>query len=94
MSSEQIDPKTGLKIRKLTELKPTAAKEYQDAMLNRINFFSNQGKSSIFNNKLENAIVQGIGALLNLKVKLDESLDDKKRESLHSTIEKLLLFGL
>ncbi len=94
MSSEFNDPKTGLKIRKLTELKPTAAKEYQDAMLNRINYFSNQGKSSIFNNQLENAVVQGVSALLNLKVKLDEALDEKKRNALHSTIEKLLLLGL
>ena len=34
--AEEIDPKTGLKIRKITELKANAAEEYQDAMMHRV----------------------------------------------------------
>ena len=34
--TEEIDPKTGLKVRKITELKANAAEEYQDAMMHRV----------------------------------------------------------
>ncbi|MFX0187662.1 MAG: hypothetical protein ACFE8A_08000 [Candidatus Hodarchaeota archaeon] len=88
----EIDPDTGLKIRKLTELKPTAAEEYQEAMLKRVDHFSQQ-RDSTFNSFVENTIVSGLKVLLDLKVKVDEALGDNK-EKVYDIVEKLLLFGL
>jgi len=88
--SEYTDPKTGMKIRQLTELKSTAAKEYQEAMLQRVEFFANKG-DSIFNNRVENFIVKGLSKLLDLKVKVDEMLGEELKLKVHSAIEKVLL---
>lgn len=88
--AEEIDPETGMKIRKLTELKATAAKEYQESMLKRVDYFANK-KDSIFNNTIENAIVKGLSVVLDLKVKLDEKLGEEKRNKLHEAVEKFLL---
>jgi len=90
---EYIDPETRMKIRKLTDLKPTAAKEYQDAMLGRVEYFANKGDSN-FNNTIENIIVKGLSSLLGLKVKIDEMLGDDRKEKVHDAIAKLALFGL
>lgn len=88
----EIDPDTGLKIRKLTELKPTTAEEYQEAMLKRVDHFSQQ-RDSTFNSFVENTIVSGLRFLLDLKVKVDEALGENK-EKFYDIVEKLLLFGL
>ena len=88
----EIDPDTGLKIRKLTELRPTTAQEYQESMLNRVEYFSQQGNST-FNSFVENTIVNGLKVLLDWKVKVDEILGDNK-EKVHDMIDKILLFGL
>jgi len=89
---EYTDPETGMKLRKLTELKPTAAEEYQEAMLNRVDYFSKQ-RESTFNSFVENTVVGSLKVLLDLKVKFDEMLGDNK-EKVHEMIDKLLLFGL
>ena len=92
--SEKIIEKDGLKLRTLTELKPTAAKEYQDAMLNRVEYFAEKNaKESIFNNFMENTVVKGLSTILDLKVKLDEALGENK-DKVQKVIEKILLFGL
>ena len=88
----EINPDTGLKIRKLTELKPTAAEEYQESMVNRVDYFSKQ-RDSTFNSFVENTIVNSLKILLDLKVKVDEMLGDNK-EKVHDMIDKLLLLGL
>jgi len=88
--SEHIDPATGMKIRTLTELRATAAKEYQEAMLQRVDHFQKQG-DSIFNNRVENFIVKGLSSLLDLKVKVDEMLGPELKEKVHGVIEKILL---
>ncbi|MFX1277132.1 MAG: hypothetical protein ACFFAT_19065 [Promethearchaeota archaeon] len=88
----EIDPDSGLKIRKLTELKPTAAEEYQESMLKRVDHFSQQ-RDSTFNNFVENTIVNSLKVLLDLKVKVDEALGDNKQK-VYDIVEKLLLFGL
>jgi len=89
---EFTDPKTGMKLRKLTELKPTAAQDYQESMLHRVDHFS-QTRDSVFNSFLENTLVNGLKALLDLKVKADDILGDNK-EKVHDFVEKLLLLGL
>ena len=89
---EYTDPKTGMKIRKLTELKPSAAQEYQEAILHRVDYFS-QKRDSSFNSFMENTIVNGLKTLLDIKVKVDDILGDN-REKVQDMVEKLLLFGL
>jgi len=90
--NEYTDPKTGMKIRKLTELKPTAAQEYQEAILHRVDHFSQQ-RDSKFNSFVENTVVGTLKALLELKVKVDDILGDNK-EKVYDITEKLLLLGL
>ena len=89
---EYTDPESGMKLRKLAELKPTAADEYQEAMLNRVDYFSKK-RDSTFNSFVENTIVGSLKVLLDVKVKVDEMLGDNK-EKVHEMIDKLLLFGL
>ncbi|MGV9172426.1 MAG: hypothetical protein ACOC44_08185 [Promethearchaeia archaeon] len=98
MSEEKNDAvvknEDGLKIRKLTELRPTAGKEYKEAMLNRVDYFSEKYKNeSIFNNITENTIVKGMSTILELKTKVDDMLGDNK-ETVQDVLQKVLLFGL
>ncbi len=92
MSEEVIINKDGLKVRKLVDLKPTTAKEYQEAMLHRVKKFSKR-KDSPFNDFIENTVVQGLKAILDTKVTIDKILGSNK-DKLYSTIEKILLTGL
>ncbi len=86
--------KDGFKVRKLVELRQSAGKEYQDAMLKRVDHFTKEySKDSIFSNVFENTFVKGMSAILDLKVKLDEALGENK-EKVQDAIEKLLLLGL
>ena len=93
MSEEvYIDPESGMKLRKLAELKPTAAKDYQDAMLKRVEHFAHE-KDSSFNSLVQNTIVSGLKFLLETKVHLDKILGDNK-EQVQDIVEKVILFGL
>ena len=89
---EEIDPKTGMKVRKLTKLKASAAQEYQESMLKRVDTFS-QKRESAFNSFVENTIVNSLKTILELKVKVDQALGENK-EKVQDIVEKLLLFGL
>ena len=94
MPEKLIETKDGLKLRQLTELRQSAGKEYQDAMLNRVDYFAEKyAKDSIFNNFLENTLVKGLGGILEAKVKIDEMLGENK-DKVQDIIEKVLLFGL
>ena len=84
----EIDPKTGLKITKLTEFRDTAAKDYQDAMMKRVKDLHIQ-KNKV-KDISENIIVRGLSTLLDLKLKVDEILGDNK-DKVHKVIENLLL---
>ncbi|MFO8019905.1 MAG: hypothetical protein R6U96_14870 [Promethearchaeia archaeon] len=89
-----VETEDGLKIRKLTELRPTAGQEYKEAMLNRVDYFSEKYKNeSIFNSITENTIVKGMGTILKFKSKVDDVLGDNK-EKVQNIIQKALLFGL
>ena len=81
-----------MKLRKLAELKPTAAKEYQDAMLKRVEHFAHE-KDSSFNSVVQNTIVSRLKFLLETKVQVDKLLGDNK-EKVQDVLEKVLLFGL
>jgi hypothetical protein len=86
--AEEIDPKTGLKLRKLTELKNTAAKDMQDAMMKRVDELA--VKDNKVKGQVENIIIKGLSALLDVKIKVDEMLGSNK-DKLWKITENLLL---
>ncbi|MFW9876172.1 MAG: hypothetical protein ACFFG0_23975 [Candidatus Thorarchaeota archaeon] len=95
MSEEHIVNEEGKKIRKLVELRTSTAEEYEKAMLERVEEFKNKNADkSIFNNFLQNTLVNGFGALLNLKVRVDEALGEDNLKKMHDAIDKILLLGL
>lgn len=95
MSDDYVEIKDGMKIRKLTELRTSTAKEYENVMLERVKEFKNKNaEKSIFNNFLQNTLVSGISALMNLKVKIDESLGEENLKKVHKVIDDILLAGL
>jgi len=95
MSDEYIEDKDGRKIRKLVELKTSTAKEYEQIMLDRVEEFKNKNaEKSVFNNFIQNTLVTGVGALLNLKVKVDEALGEDNLKKVHEAVDKILLLGL
>ncbi len=93
--SQKIIEKDGLKLRQLTELKTQTAKEYQDAMLNRVEYFKEKNlQKSQFNSFIQNAVVKGLGAALNLKTQIDKSLGEENLKKVHEIFDNILLFGL
>ncbi len=72
---------------------PTAADEYQKAMMNRVDEFAEKSKDSIFNSFTENVVIKGLSTILDLKVKVDDMLGENK-DKLYDVLEKVLLFGL
>ncbi len=85
---ETIDPETGLKIRKATELRNTTAQQYQDAMMKRVEQLGKKGDPVKSN--AENMIVKTLSGLLDFKIKLDDMLGDNK-DKIHKAFENLLL---
>ena len=91
MAEEESD----MKIRELVELNTATAKEYEDAMLNRVEYFAKKNaEKSIFNNFIQNTVVKGLSTVLDLKVKLDESLGKENLKKVHEVLDQILLFGL
>ena len=95
MSTEFIEDKNGMKIRKLVELKTTAAKEYEDAMINRVEYFKkkNQQKSQ-FNSVIQNTVVNTVSTLLNVKENIDKAIGEENLKKVHKLLDNILLFGL
>jgi len=85
---EEIDPETGLKIRKLTELRNTAGQENQEAMMKRVEELAIQDNK--YQGQIENLVIKGLSTLLDIKIKVDEMLGDNK-EKLWKITENLLL---
>ena len=95
MSEEFVEDKDGMKIRKLAELRTDTAKEYEEAMLKRVEEFKEEkGEKSGFNNFLQNTIFSSLGTLLDLKVKADEALGEENVKKVHKILDNILLFGL
>lgn len=87
--------KDGLKLRKLAELRTSTAKEYQEAMLGRVEYFKQKNlEKSQFNSFMQNTVVKGISTILDLKVMVDKALGEENLKKVHDVIENLLLFGL
>ncbi len=95
MVEEIVETKEGLKLRKLVALKTSTAKEYQDAMLDRVEFFKGENqKKSQFNSTVQNTVVQALSIILNLKVQVDKSLGEENLKKVHDFIDQILLLGL
>jgi len=83
------------KIRELVELNTTTGKEYEEVMLKRVDYFANKNaEKSIFNNFIQNTVVKGLGTLLDLKLKIDESLGEENLKKINNLVDKILLLGL
>jgi Tfp pilus assembly protein PilF len=95
MVDEVIETKDGLKLRKLVELKTSTAEEYQDAMLDRVEYFKKQNEQkSIFNSTIQNTVVQAMSTVLDLKIQLEKSLGEENMKKVHEFLDEFLLFGL
>lgn len=95
MVDEVIETKDGLKLRKLVELKTSTADEYQNAMLDRVEYFKKQNeKKSIFNSTIQNTVVQTLSTVLDLKIQLEKSLGEESMKKVHDFLDEFLLFGL
>ncbi|MFX0019277.1 MAG: hypothetical protein ACFFAK_07785 [Promethearchaeota archaeon] len=95
MSEEIIETKDGLKLRKLAELKTSAEKDYEDAMLNRVEYFRKKNeKKSGFNSTLQNTFFKAFSTALDLKVNIDKALGEENLKKIHEVIDNILLFGL
>ena len=95
MVDEVIETKDGLKLRKLVELKTTTAEEYQDAMLDRVEYFKKQNENkSIFNSTIQNTVVSTLSTVLDLKISLERSLGQETMKKVHDFLDEFLLFGL
>jgi hypothetical protein len=95
MSTEFIEDKNGMKIRKLVELKTDAAEEYQQAMLDRVNYFKkkNQEKSQ-FNSVIQNTVINAVTTILNVKENIDKAIGEENLKKVHKILDNILLFGL
>ncbi|MBY9020199.1 MAG: hypothetical protein KGD67_04005 [Candidatus Lokiarchaeota archaeon] len=95
MVDEVIETKDGLKLRKLVELKTSTADEYQDAMLDRVEYFKKQNQQkSIFNSTIQNTVVQTLSTVLNLKIQAEKGLGEENLKKVHEFLDRILLFGL
>ena len=86
--AEEIDPETGLKIRKMTEFRNTAAKEYQDVMMKRVEELALEDNK--YQGQIENFIIKGLSTILDVKIKVDEMLGENK-DKLWKVMENVLL---
>ena len=95
MPEESVEDKEGMKIRKLVELRTNTAKEYEAAMLSRVNEFKvkNAGESQ-FNDVVQNTIVKAFSTILDIKLQVDKALGEENLNKVRKVIDTLLLTGL
>jgi hypothetical protein len=90
-----VEEESEFKMRELVELDTTTAKEYEEAMLKRVEYFAKKNaEKSIFNNFIQNTVVKGLSTLLDMKVQIDKSLGEENLKKVNDVIDKILLFGL
>ncbi len=95
MVDELIETKDGLKLRKLVELKTTTAEEYQEAMIDRVEYFKKQNQQkSIFNSTIQNVVVQSLSTVLDLKIQAEKALGEENVKKVQEFLDQFLLFGL
>lgn len=95
MPEEFVEDKDGMIIRKLAELKTITNKDYEEAMLRRVEEFKQaKGKDSQFNDLLQNTFVKAFSTALDLKLQVDKALGEDNLKKLHKAIDDILLLGL
>jgi hypothetical protein len=95
MPEELVETKDGMKLRKLVELKTNTAEEYQNAMLNRVEYFKKKNEEkSQFNSSMQNTVVKALSTILDLKVNIDKTLGEENLKKVHEVLDGILLFGL
>ena len=95
MTDEVFETKDGLKVRKLAELRTSTAKDLEDAMLKRVEYFKEQNeKKSGFNSTLQNTFFKAFSSVLDLKIGLDKAIGADNLKQIHKAIDEILLFGL
>ncbi len=95
MPEEIVEDKEGMKIRKLAELRTSTAKDYEEAMLKRVEEFKDvKGDKSGFNNMLQNSFFKALSTALDLKVEVDKALGEDNLKKLRKAIDDILLLGL
>ena len=95
MVDEVIETKDGLKLRKLVELKTSTAEEYQEAMLDRVEYFKKQNeKKSVFNSSIQNTVVSTLSTVLDLKLQAEKAIGEENMKKVHEFLDEFLLFGL
>jgi hypothetical protein len=95
MSDDNVEIIDGIKIRKLTELRTNTAREYEEAMLSRVEEFKVKNKNeSQFNDVIQNTIVQAFSSLLDIKLQVDKVIGEENLKKVHKVINDILLTGL
>ncbi|NVM16355.1 MAG: hypothetical protein HWN80_01460 [Candidatus Lokiarchaeota archaeon] len=95
MVDEIIETKDGLKLRTLVELKTSTAEEYQEAMIDRVEYFKKKNEQkSIFNSTIQNVVVQSLSTVLDLKIQAEKALGSENLKKVHEFLDDFLLFGL
>jgi hypothetical protein len=95
MSDDNVEIIDGMKIRKLTELRTNTAREYEEAMLSRVEEFKVKNKNeSQFNDVIQNTIVQAFSSLLDIKLQVDKVIGEENLKKVHKVINDILLTGL
>jgi hypothetical protein len=95
MSDDNVEIIDGMKIRKLTELRTNTAKEYEEAMLSRVEEFKVKNKNeSQFNDVIQNTIVQAFSSLLDIKLQVDKVIGEENLKKVNKVISDILLTGL
>jgi radical SAM superfamily enzyme with C-terminal helix-hairpin-helix motif len=95
MPEEIVEDNDGMRIRKLAELRTNTAKEYEEAMLKRVEEFKDtKGDKSGFNNLIQNALISGIGLFLGVKTEVEKTLGEENVKKLHKAIDDILLLVL
>ncbi|MFX0000168.1 MAG: hypothetical protein ACFE9Q_14485 [Candidatus Hodarchaeota archaeon] len=95
MPEEFIEDKNGMKIRKLAELRTVTNKDYEEAMIRRVDEFKEQKKEkSQFNDVLQNTFFKALSTAFDLKVQVDKALGEENLKKLHKAIDDILLLGL
>ena len=83
------------KVKELVELNTKAGEEYQNAMLNRVEYFAKKNaENSAFNNIVQNTLIKSLGTILDLKVKAENAIGEENMKKVHKVMDQLLLFGL
>ncbi len=95
MPEEFVEDKDGMKIRKLAELRTVTDKDYEAAMLRRVDEFKEKEKDkSQFNDVLQNTFFKALSTALDLKVQVDKALGEDNLKKLRKAIDDILLLGL